>query len=76
MLYSANLEELKPVRRLSLLVILFLPIALQAQQSPIQPTWDPLSFFVGHWRGTSQGEPGHGEGNVSMNLSWEESSSS
>jgi hypothetical protein len=50
------------VHRLSLLVILFLPIALQAQQSPIQSTWDPLNFFVGHWHGTSKGEPGHGEG--------------
>jgi len=34
----------------------------QAQQSVAKSPWGSLKFFVGHWRGTSQGEPGQGKG--------------
>jgi len=48
--------------RLSLLVVLCVPILLQAQQSTAKSPWDSLKFIVGDWQGTVQGEPGHGTG--------------
>ncbi|MBS1802377.1 MAG: hypothetical protein JST28_03380 [Acidobacteria bacterium] len=47
-----------------LLVLLGFSLLLQTQtQTPPSDTrWEPLSRFVGSWKGTSQGQPGHGEG--------------
>ena len=50
------------MRKLTWLVMLCVPILLPAQQLPAKTSWDRLNFFVGHWQGTTQGEPGHGKG--------------
>ncbi|HWA35353.1 MAG TPA: hypothetical protein VG737_14535 [Cyclobacteriaceae bacterium] len=39
--------------------ILLLPGFLQAQSKP-DSTWNPVRFFIGHWTGASDGEPGKG----------------
>ena len=57
-----DLIRTKHMRRVSCLLILSLPILCIAQPSPSDVPWGPLNSFVGHWRGTSQGEPGHGQG--------------
>ena len=46
----------------TVLVALSVPIALRGQQTKSSVPWEPLSYFEGHWHGTSDGEPGHGEG--------------
>ena len=50
------------MRRISLLLTLCFPMLWPAQPAPSTTRWEPLSLFVGNWEGTSQGEPGHGEG--------------
>ena len=35
---------------------------LSEQQASSKAAFDPLAFFVGHWTGTTQGEPGKGTG--------------
>ena len=50
------------MRRISLLLTLCFPMLLPAQPAPSKTPWEPLSLLVGNWEGTSQGEPGHGEG--------------
>lgn len=47
--------------KLPLIVFLLLPVASLADQ-PAPSPWQFLNFFVGQWRGTTQGEPGHGTG--------------
>jgi hypothetical protein len=44
------------------LVVLSVPIPLRGQQTKSSVPWEPLSYFEGRWHGTSDGEPGHGEG--------------
>ncbi len=48
--------------RVALLTILVAPLLLQTQESVAKSPLDPLRFFAGHWRGTTQGEPGQGKG--------------
>ncbi len=50
------------MHRLAFLVILFVPVVVKTQDSAAKSPWDSLKFFVGHWQGTSQGEPGQGKG--------------
>lgn len=50
------------MHRLALFVILLVPILAQSQESTAKVPWDSLKFFVGHWQGTFQGQPGHGKG--------------
>lgn len=50
------------MRRLCLLIALCAPVLLHAQQSTNATPRDPLNFFVGHWQGTTQGQPGQGRG--------------
>jgi hypothetical protein len=50
------------MRRLIMLIVVCAPILLPAQPSAAKSPWEPLEFFVGHWQGTSQGEPGQGKG--------------
>jgi hypothetical protein len=50
------------MRRAKLLFLFCVPFLLHAQQTPPKTSWQPLDFFVGHWHGTSQGEPGRGSG--------------
>lgn len=50
------------MRRLTMLVVLCAPILLPAQLSAAKSPWQTLTFFVGHWQGTSHGDPGQGKG--------------
>ena len=52
---------MKPIHRLTL-ATLFICIAAIAQEPNAKSPFDPIRFFVGHWQGTTQGEPGHGKG--------------
>jgi len=50
------------MRKLALFIALFVSALLPAQESVATPSWDSLKFFIGDWKGTIQGEPGHGTG--------------
>jgi hypothetical protein len=50
------------MRTLALLIILLVAALMSAQDSAAKPPWDSMKFFVGDWRGSIQGEPGHGTG--------------
>ena len=50
------------MHRLALFVIVLVPILALSQESAPKAPWDSLKFFVGHWQGTFQGQPGQGKG--------------
>ncbi|HWR35873.1 MAG TPA: hypothetical protein VN622_08410 [Clostridia bacterium] len=53
---------MKPIYSLTVVIILLLPGIAIGQESIAKSPFDPVKFFVGHWQGTSQGEPGKGKG--------------
>ncbi len=44
------------------LVLIFTSFWAAAQEPAAKSPFDPIKFLVGHWQGTSQGEPGEGRG--------------
>jgi hypothetical protein len=50
------------MRKFALLVLIALPFLVQSQEGRKSSQWEQLKFFVGHWQGTTNGEPGHGAG--------------
>lgn len=48
--------------RLVLFALLLVPVVLAAQEPAAPSRLEPLAFFAGHWRGSTQGEPGQGQG--------------
>ena len=59
---AAARGQFMSIRRFVLLIAVLLPFLAFSQQSPAKSPLDPLKFFVGHWQGTSKGEPGNGKG--------------
>ncbi len=50
------------MQRLALFLLLLGPVLARTQESVAKAPWDSLNFFVGHWQGTSRGEPEEGKG--------------
>lgn len=49
------------MKRLLLLVLLFLPLITPAQTTVKTDTWQPFKYFIGTWKGTGKGEPGNSD---------------
>lgn len=52
---------MRSIKRLTLVIILFVAMA-GAQEAPPKSPFAPIEFLVGHWQGTTHGEPGDGKG--------------
>lgn len=49
------------IKKISILVLMTLPLVGTAQTPKPQDVWQPLRVFLGNWKGQGAGEPGKGE---------------
>lgn len=49
-----------------LLLVIFLPAILFAQQTDRAPNWEGWQFLIGEWKGEGSGDPGQGTGSFSF----------